>query len=133
MGNLEPIVLQYLTTVLEITHPQMGPRNNRELHTLARSIDLLIDGKIAEGLDLLIQRFKAIEMSITDTTWAVAEHLELLPPTAVTSTTDQERAQAMAIAAREQKFKKGIAHVSGGSASPHRGRPPYGSGGGHQK
>ena len=133
MGNLEPIVLQYLTTVLEITHPQMGPRNNREMHTLARAVDYLVDGKVAEASDLLTQRFKAIEMSITDKSWTVAEHLELLPPAAVSSTTEPERAQALAIATREFKFKQGITRSGGRSPSPYAGRQASGGGGGHQK
>jgi hypothetical protein len=133
MGNLEPIVLQYLTTVLEITHPQMGARNNRELHTLSRAVDYLVDGKVAEASDLLIQRFKAIEMSITDKSWTVAEHLELLPPAAVSSTTETERAQALAIATREFKFKQGMSRTGGRSPSPYAGRQAGGGGGGHQK
>ncbi len=55
-----------MPTILEITHPRIGPRNNRELHTLVRAIDFLLDGQIAEASDLLVRRFKAIEMSITD-------------------------------------------------------------------
>jgi hypothetical protein len=133
MQNLEPIVLQYLTTVLEITHPTMGARNNREFHTLSRAIDYLVDGKVAEAGDLLVQRFKAIEMSITDKSWAVAEHLELLPPAAVSSTTEPERAQALALATRELKFKQGMSRTGGRSPSPHGGRPFQGSGGGNQK
>jgi hypothetical protein len=133
MGDLEPIVLQYLTTVLEITHPQMGPRNSREMHTLSRAVDYLVDGKVAEASDLLIQRFKAIEMAITDKSWAVAENLELLPSAAISSTTEPERTQALAIANREFKFKQGMGRTGGRSHSPHTGRRAGGGRDGHQK
>jgi len=62
--SLPPVVLQYLTTFLA---PSLGPdlslRNNRELRTLATTLDALVRGKTAEAADMLVQRFKAVELA----------------------------------------------------------------------
>ena len=73
-------VVSYLHQVLFPQHPKAGLRAQRDLMTLASVLDLLLDGEIGRGADMLIQRFKAIEGSLAaDGNWAVAKHMELIP------------------------------------------------------
>ena len=53
--------MRYLTTVLlPAMGSQIGFRDERELRTLAESIDSLVRGKAATSADILVQRFKSI-------------------------------------------------------------------------
>ena len=71
----------YLNQVLFTQHSQekLGLRNVRELVTLAEAIDLLMEGQFAAVGDVLMQRMKAVESSVTDG-WQMASHQELIPP-----------------------------------------------------
>jgi len=81
--ELKPVVTAYLHTVLFTNQPRekMGLRNARELQTLAMASDLIIRGQVSSGLDVLLQRWKAIEKSLVDGNWGVARWLELIPNT----------------------------------------------------
>ena len=56
----------------------MGVRNSRELETLALVLDKLLDGDAVGGMDVLSQRFKAIEHVLNAGSWNTASHLELI-------------------------------------------------------
>ena len=74
--------MQYLLAVLisRFGAERMLVRNLRELRTLATALDLLVDGRLAQIGDLLVQRMKAIEIAIAVGQWYVAQHHELIPP-----------------------------------------------------
>ena len=62
--------------------------------TLARALDALKVGSLPEVADLLMQRFKALEVSIFDGDWRMAKHLELILKDQVGLTTLDERRAA---------------------------------------
>ena len=80
-SELEPVATTFLLTVLFNLHPpkELGLRNERELRTLCLVLDLLLKGELARGMDVLAQRVKALEKSITDQHWLAARWLELIP------------------------------------------------------
>ena len=84
----------YLTRVLA---PQAGVRlavrAERELRTLAEAMDGLMAGKVQVVLDLLAQRFRAVETSIqSEGGWTLARHLEVIPETKASTVTSGLRA-----------------------------------------
>ena len=94
-----PKVTGYLTAIVlgHHTPDKIGLRSMRELQTLARSLDLLEQGSLAELGDLLMQRFKAIEQSLADGNWAIANEMEIVPealPTLASANEQQVAARA---------------------------------------
>eukprot|EP00434_Breviolum_minutum_P037625 symbB.v1.2.033370.t1/scaffold4139.1/size44681/1 len=98
-------VSAYLNQVLFNQHPpaSIGMRNARELVTLAEGLDLLMEENFAGLGDLLMQRMKAVEASLSEG-WGVANYQELIPPPKATLTTDQERAFATRHALQQRKL-----------------------------
>ena len=72
----------------------MGIRTARELKTIALTLDHLCSGKVLEGMDVLSQRFKALEIATLQQKWDVARWVELLPPQDVSSSSRAELHQA---------------------------------------
>lgn len=93
--GLQPRVVEYLTTILERGDRSLGVRNSRELRSLAQAVDSLIRGDITFAADTLIQRFKAVELSAAEGGWNLAQHLELIPGSKVSSVSDRERQWAV--------------------------------------
>ena len=71
------MVKTYLTTALQPSAgSSMGTRSERELRApLAEALDCLLSGRPAEGGDVLMQRFRAIETASADGNWELAKHL----------------------------------------------------------
>ena len=69
----------------------VGLRTSREMRTIAESIDALMDGNVLRAGDLLIQRSKALETSVIDSTWSRAQHHELIPEEGVGLASAAER------------------------------------------
>ena len=80
-------------------------RNERELRTISESLDALLHGNLPRCGDILLQRFKAIEASINDASWAVARHSELIPEAETSITTFAEREHAAKLELRERKLR----------------------------
>ena len=59
----------------------VGMRNTREIQTVSWALDLLVMGELAQLGDVLMQRYKALEASVSDGGWHLARHYELIPPT----------------------------------------------------
>ena len=90
--KLAPVVTSYLTAVLlPAQGTAIGLRSERELRTLAMAMDLILEGNVARALDVLAQRFKAVESASGEGGWSVSRHLELLPEGRVTSVSAKER------------------------------------------
>ncbi len=104
----------YLNQVLFNQHPPsvIGVRNTRELVTLAEAIDLLMEEQLPSLGDLLMQRLKAVEASLTEG-WSVASYQELIPPSRATLTTDQERAFAARHALQQRRLSDAVKKKSG--------------------
>jgi hypothetical protein len=77
--------------------PQLGPaipaRSAREIKLVSYLVDLLLEGKLLEGLDVFFQRLKALETAHSQDGegWAAAGHLELQPTGATTLLEPGER------------------------------------------
>ena len=84
---------RYLQTVLMQRFPEttMGVRTSRELKTLATILDHLAEGNLAAVGDVAVQRWKALESSIGDKSWSLAQHQELIPSQEVGLSGDWER------------------------------------------
>ena len=70
----------YLLTILIPEYKQkLGLRQIRELRTLCRTLDLIVEGADRQAADLVAQRIKAIELSLSEESWVRAQHLVLIP------------------------------------------------------
>ena len=87
------------------TAKELGPRTLRELRTLVHTLDLLIQGKVAEAMDVISQRVKALERAQVDGHWDAAQWLELIPTGAVQLVPRQESRYAMREAEEESKLR----------------------------
>ena len=103
-------VLAYLNQVVLVNHPpsKIGPRSHRELVTLAMSVDEILSGNLKKALDLLLQRFKALETSLLDGGWHTARHLELIPAASASLTTENERHIAAKAELQSIKLKEAM-------------------------
>ena len=99
----------YLNQVLFAQHPQekLGMRNVRELITLGEAIDFLMEGQFAAAGDVLMQRMKAVESSVTDG-WQLASHQELIPPAKATLSTNLEKSWVAKQALQAKKLEESI-------------------------
>ena len=71
-------VMTYLSLIIKPQFPNR-PKEMRELHMLASTIDLLRQGQLAKLGDVLAGRLVAIHQSLLDASWVSARHLEVLP------------------------------------------------------
>jgi hypothetical protein len=118
MGDSEPTwsgqkVLAYLNQVVLVNHPpqRIGVRSHRELVTLAMSIDEVLGGRLKHGLDILLQRFKAIEASFEEGGWHTARHLELIPAGGSGLLREDERAAAAKAEVQAARLRDSIAKL----------------------
>ncbi len=114
--TLTAVAEAYLTSVLLPTQAgRLGRRGERELRTLAMAIDYLVSGEVAQAADLLMQRFKAVELAaVSDAGWQVAQHLELIPSSEVTATGEDELRSAA-------RFERDVVRYRR-TGAPHAGR-----------
>ena len=108
-------VMAYVTQVILSLHPpsSIGVRNHRELITLGTSLDHLLQGRLPELGDLLMQRLKALDTSIGDQGWATARHQELIPPLAATLTSTGERERSAKVEMRHLKMREMVSKSKG--------------------
>eukprot|EP00972_Heterocapsa_arctica_P088461 13043060-Heterocapsa_arctica.AAC.1 len=68
-----------------MAHPEekAGSYLMREMRTLAETTDCPIAGDLDRAGDILVQRFKALEVSNGEGGWSMGRHYELIPPDAV--------------------------------------------------
>ena len=109
------VALKYLLTVYTPQNPvrAVGLDMFRQLRTLAECMDLLVQGKTPQALDMLMQRFKACQMAVADKRWDAARWLELIPPSEgqnVVSAADEELTGQISLAdLRLQKLRAELA------------------------
>ena len=104
---LQPIVQAYLHQILFKEHPKqkIGLRNSREIETLGLIADTLLRGEQAAGLDVVMQRLKALERSLIDENWTVARWYELIPTGDAQLTSRAEATAAAKLEESERKLK----------------------------
>ena len=86
-GKVAPVCIAYFRQSL--MRKATGP-SSRELLTLCTALDHLIRGRAAAACDVMVQRIKSIEQSLTGTHWSVATRQELLPQENMTLSTEAE-------------------------------------------
>lgn len=100
----------YFLTVLVLQYQSRMPvRTSRELRTVARALDLVALGQSAQAADLLAQRLKALELSLSDQSWARAQFVELIPQDAAVLTGSDE----LVMATKEQTAEMKMRHLMG--------------------
>jgi len=108
-GDLTDVVTTYLTTAMipgaAAAGQHMGVRTMREMRTLSEALDALIRGEPAKAGDILMQRFRAAEMAVSDGHWTLAQHLELIPETVVSSVPLGMRAELIREVNRRDKYR----------------------------
>ena len=103
-----PTVMQaYLSTVYfpSRTERSIGLRTSREMRTIGLAVDLIVGGHILHGLDVLLQRFKALEIAAEQGSWEQARWLELIPSADVAAWSREDLRSAM----REQDLEMRLA------------------------
>lgn len=90
-NTLHPVAVAYLRQNLQ--KRASGP-TLRELLTLSHYLDSLVRGKVASATDVITQRIKSIEQSLSGSHWSVSQRLEVLPPDSVMLTAVPEAAAA---------------------------------------
>ena len=113
-GVLKPCALQYFRQHLQ---KSSAGAQRRELLTIAATADLLLTGKAASAMDLLLQRFKSCEAVTNGTHWSVAQRLELLPQEGVSLTPVPEMDAAQKDIYAESRMKWLASQPDGRSAA----------------
>eukprot|EP00438_Fugacium_kawagutii_P005457 Skav215026 [mRNA] locus=scaffold966:479153:485299:- [translate_table: standard] len=100
--GVDPVAMQYFRTVLarKGTGPMM-----RELLTLSACVDALLRAKPCHALDLMTQRMKAVESTLSGVHWSVSQRLELLPQELQGLAPSQEVREAQKEAYTDQKTR----------------------------
>eukprot|EP00438_Fugacium_kawagutii_P018972 Skav207124 [mRNA] locus=scaffold1369:302986:308136:- [translate_table: standard] len=103
-------VRAYLNQIVLSAHPpsKIGIRAHRELITLACVLDEMLASRYLQALDIVMQRFKAVEASIQDGNWNLARHYELIPAAGAKLSNDSERERAVRAEVRELKLKDAV-------------------------
>ena len=123
LGSWEPRVVQYLTTVLDRGPKDVGLRNRRELRTLAETLDLLLEGDPLRAADVLMARFASVELAATDQTWAISQHLELIPGAAGGAASEAAKHAASREELLRQKLLASLSGRQAGRGAEQR-KPP---------
>ena len=94
---------------------QNSIRNERELRTLALAIDAMVRGQYHTAGDIIMQRYKAVELASIEGNWRIASHLELLPVEASSAVTTAEREVASTLELREASLRARLdSNIKGG-------------------
>ena len=102
----------------------------RELLTHCSLIDCLLEGKIAQALDIGLQRIKGLELQAGGTTYQVSQRLEVIPSDSNLLPSRQEMAIIQKERSQETKAFGGTGHPGTsfqgkGKQSPREERPGY--------
>ena len=114
--KLAPVMMTYFRSVWQGRFPpsETGLRTNTELELLATAIDALLEGRLEEVGDLLVQRFKSLQMSHLYG-WKVAQELELSNRSDVSIVTMEEKQEALRAYQRDHKVLEGLGKGKGPS------------------
>ena len=103
--------LAYVQDILKVSQPaHLQPRDQREMETLVAALDMLCHGDLAQLGDVMMQRFKAIEVGVRDKAKTdLSRHRELLPrdDIGVTSTREREIAAKLELRGRKLRTRTG--------------------------
>ena len=105
--SLPPLMSQYARMHLA---PKGSGGILREIVTLSHIGDLLLQGRVAEGVDCVAQRLKSLELVLGGQAWGMAQKVEITPTLDATISTRAE----VQVAVKESKLDA----QARGSASP---------------
>ena len=74
--TVAPVMLKYFRQVL--VGSNLTRSMQKESLTLCTAIDCLLEGQVLRGMDVLMQRLKAIEMVSKGASWELAERVEVI-------------------------------------------------------
>lgn len=103
--SLPPLFTQYYRSEL---HAVVSPSMGQELLTISQTADLLLRGHPARAVDLLSQRFKALEQQARGAHWTVARQLELVSADSVGLSQGAEGAEAARLAREEARNRSAV-------------------------
>lgn len=103
--SLPAVTLRYVRSVM---CNRLSGGALKEAVTTASALDLIVQGRCAEGCDMLMQRLKAVERVSQGSSWLSSEKLELAPTLNPQITTHAEVDQANKEAKQEQKARGGL-------------------------
>ena len=115
----QPRMSAYLQSVICNKHPKIAVPILRELRTLAEAIDELSAGHVASTADLAMQRFKAIEHSLSHQgKWQLARALEVTrdEDTLVSVEEEVQAAKAVLKRAKLDEIEKKVQGARGGGS-----------------
>lgn len=99
VGEVPPLAVQYFRTQVA---PRMSGPMAREYHSWAYCLDLLLQGRIAEGADLITQRLKSLSSTNSGIHYQVSQKLELLPQEKANPASLEETQEAAKSARQEE-------------------------------
>lgn len=100
--SVPPLSIHYFRTVLQ---PRMTGGIARESLTLSMMVDMALQGRVAESVDIGIQRLKALELISRGTDFRVAQRLELCPLELDAMASSTERRDALQENKEEAKLR----------------------------
>ena len=107
-------MMTYFRSVWRGAHPvsQVGVLNNAELEMLATVIDRLVEGNMAAVGDILMQRFRCVQL-VSSHCWQVASQLELSNREDASLVPIEMREEALWDHRRESKISEGLRKSKG--------------------
>ena len=93
--------------------PRLQGAPSREALTLCFAIDLILQGRVAESADCLVQRLKSIELVSQGAAWQIAQRLVVLPPERPVLSTRSEAKEAIREQKEESKTKSEASQTRG--------------------
>eukprot|EP00435_Cladocopium_sp_Y103_P022523 s450_g5.t1 len=123
---LPPVGRAYLQQVYFVRNPvaTLGQRTAREMRTIMLVVDYLAHNMVPAALDVLLQRQKALELSVEQQGWQQANLLELVDMEEARSYFTQELKAAQSQLRSDQRLGKGWPMYR--QSQPWRPAPPQG-------
>ena len=101
-GAVQPVAVHYFRSVLQ---PRMTGGIAREALTLSTLVDMALQGRIAESVDIAIQRLKSLELVSRGSDFRIAQRMELCPLELDTMASSAERREAIQESREESKLR----------------------------
>ena len=119
-ANIQRLAVSYLDRAsLAQAGPKFPVAAEKELRTLAEASDVLMSGQMMAAMDIIRQRFRAVETSILEEGgWSVARHLEVVPDTKVSLVTPGLRAMIAAEERQSHRVRQDLVGLMETTAGP---------------
>ena len=92
-----------------------GRRSEQEMTTMAEALNHILRGEVVRGLEVLMQRFKALEARAYSIDWEEASQYELVPKERVSCISLREQELARASLMQERSLATSRGSFSGGA------------------